>query len=187
MTAGPIFSLVNYDLRTELCRHEGLVGLPVVLPKVPAALKLVIQTRFRRPLRRDVPRHPNGHDPHWLQGFPTAITPTAPPGPGSRHRRRDRPNAGHAPHCEIPGRPRVLPPDEPVIQSGGPLAAGAAHREGGRDTVKARKCVTAQGSEVEDRGGATAELAARFIAATRTQPRKPSRSAGAMASHSSAE
>jgi hypothetical protein len=89
-------SLVKYDLRTELCRHEGLVGLPVVLPKVPAAFKLVTHTRFRRPLHprslpRDVPRHRNGHDPHWLQGSPTAVTLTAPPGPGWRHRRRDRP------------------------------------------------------------------------------------------------
>ncbi len=73
-----------------------------------------------------------------------------------------------------------------MIQSGGPLAAGAAHREGGRNTVKARECVTAQGSEVEDRGGAPAELAARFSAATRTQPREPSRSAEAIRSHSSA-
>lgn len=34
--------------------------------------------------------------------------------------------------------------------------------------------VTTQGSEVEDRGGAAAELAARFSAATRTQPHEPS-------------
>ena len=89
------------------------------------------------------------------------------------------PNAGHAPHCEIPGRPRVLPPNELVIQSGGPLAAGAADQEGARNIVKARECVTTQGSEVEDRGGAPAELAARFSAPTRTQPHEPSRSAGA--------
>ncbi len=75
MAPRPVFSLVKYDLRTELCRHEGLVGLPVVLPKVPAALRLVVQTRIRRPhdrcsFRCDVPRHRNGHDPHyWLQGF----------------------------------------------------------------------------------------------------------------------
>ena len=99
---------------------------------------------------------------------PTAVTLTAPSGPGWRHRRRDRPERRACAACEIPGRPRVLPPDELVIQSGGPLAAGAAHREGGRNTVKARKCVTTQDSEVEDRDGATAELAARFSAAIRT-------------------
>ena len=75
MTPRPVFPLVKCALRTELCRHEGLVGLPVVLPEVPAALKLVMHTRFRRPLHRrslhrDVPRHRNDHDPHWLQGFP---------------------------------------------------------------------------------------------------------------------
>jgi len=75
--------------------------------------------------------------------------------------------------ARYPGGPGVLPPDELVIQSGGPLAAGAAHREGGRNTVKARECVTSQGSDVEHRGGAPAELAARFSAATRTQPREP--------------
>ena len=48
----------------------------------------------------------------------------------------------------------VLPPGGLVISSADPLAAGAAHREIGRNTVKARECVTAQGYEVEDRGGA---------------------------------
>ena len=186
-------SLVKRDFRTELCRHEGLVGLPVVLPKVPAALKLVMQTRFRRPphprsLRHDVPRHRNGHDPHWLPGFPDRRDADGTVRSGLEGTDDESgPNAGHAPQCEIPGRPRVLPPGELVIQSGGPLAAGAAHREGGRNTVKARECVTPQGSEVEDRGGAPAELAARFSAATRTQPHEPSRSAGAIRSHSSAD
>ena len=96
MAPRPVFSLVKCDLRTELCRYEGLVGLPVVLPKVPAAFKLVMHTRFRRPLHRrslhrGVPRHRNGHDPHWLQGFPDRRALTAPSGPGWRHRRRDRP------------------------------------------------------------------------------------------------
>src|SRR5271165_2123382 len=193
MAPRPVFSLVKRDLRTELCRHEGLVGLPVFLPKVPAAFKLVMQTRFRRPLHprslhRDAPRHRNGHDPHWLQGFPDrrdadGTVRSGLEAPTTRPAR----TPGMRPHCEIPGRPRVLPPDELVIQSAGPLAAGAAHREGGRNTVRARECVTAQGSEVEDRGGAPAELAARFSAATRTQPHEPSRSAGAIRSHSSAE
>ena len=50
-----------------------------------------------------------------------------------------------------------------VIQSGGPLAAGAAHREAAGILVKARECVTAQSSEAEDRGGMRqAELAARL-------------------------
>jgi hypothetical protein len=53
---------------------------------------------------------------------------------------------------------RILPPGGLVIQSGGPLAAGAAHREDGRNAVKAREFVTAQGDEVEDRGGAPTEL-----------------------------
>ncbi len=129
-----------------------------------------MQTRFRRPLHprslhRDVPRHRNGHDPHWLQGFPDRRDADGTVRSGLEHRRRDRPERRAAPHCEIPGRPWVLPPDKVVIQSGGPLAAGA-YTGSGRNTVKARECVTAQGSEVEDRGGAPAELAARFSAAT---------------------
>lgn len=117
---------------------------------------------------------------------PTAVTLTAPSGPGRRHRRRDRPEHRACAALRDTRRPRVLPPDGLVNQSGCPLAAGAAYREGGRNTLKARECVTAQGSEVEDRGDAPAELAARFSAATRTQPREPSRSAGAIRSHSSA-
>ena len=65
------------------------------------------------------------------------------------------------------GRPWVLPTAGLVIQSGGPLAAGAAHR-GGRNAVKVRECAAAQGSQVEDRGWAPTELTARFSAATRT-------------------
>jgi len=43
-------SLVKLDLRTELCKNEWPDGLRVALLKVPAALKLVTQTRIHRPL-----------------------------------------------------------------------------------------------------------------------------------------
>jgi hypothetical protein len=86
--------LVKCVLRTELCKHEGLVGLPVFLPKVPAASKLGIQTRFR-------PLHPHSTVTSQdtgiamtLTGYrasPTAVTLTVPSGPGWRYRRRDRP------------------------------------------------------------------------------------------------
>jgi len=137
--AQAVFPLVKYDLRTELCRHEGLVGLPVVLPKVPAALKLVMHTRFRRPLHRrslhrDVPRHPNGHDPHWLQGFPDRVTPPAPSGPGWRHRRRDRPQRRACTalrDTRAPPGPAARRVGDPVRRS---ARGGAAHRAGGRNT-----------------------------------------------------
>ena len=149
-----------------------------------------MHTRFRRPLHRrslhrDVPRHPNGHDPHWLQGFPDRVTPPTPSGPGWRHRRRDRPQRRACTAL----RDTRAPPGPAARRAGDPVRrsarGGAAHREGGRNTVKARECATAQGSEVEDRGRAPAELAARYSGATRTQPREPSRSAGAIRSHSS--
>ena len=93
---------------------------------------------------------------------PTAVTLTAPSGPGWRHRRRDRPERRA---CAALRDTRAVP---------GP----AARRVG--DPVQARECATTQGSEVEDRSGAPAELAARFSAATRTQPHESSRSAGAI-------
>ena len=148
-----------------------------------------MQTRFHRPphrrfLHREVPRYRNRHNPHRLQGLPTAVTPTAPSapsgpsGPGWRHRRRDRPQPRACAALQIPGRPPVLPPGPLVIRSGGPLTAGAAYRQGGRNAVKARGCATAQGSQAEDRSRAPAELPARFSVATRTRLREPSRSAG---------
>jgi hypothetical protein len=66
---------------------------------------------------------------------------------------------GHAPHCRYLGRPPALPPDGLVIESGGPLAADTAGREGRPNTVKVLGCATVQGSETEDRGRAPAELA----------------------------
>ena len=100
---------------------------------------------------------------------PTAVTLTAPSGPGWRHRRRDRPERRA---CAALRDTRAVP---------GP----AARRVG--DPVQARECATTQGSEMEDRSGAPAELAARFSAATRTQPHESSRSAGAIRSHPSAD
>jgi hypothetical protein len=127
----------------------------------------------------------NGHDPHWLQGFPDRRDADGTVRSGLE---APKTRSARTPACaalQIPGRPRVLPPDGLAIQSGGPLAAGTAHREGRRNTVKAREYATAQGSEVEDRGRAPTELAARFRAATRTRPREASRSAGTIRSHSS--
>jgi hypothetical protein len=106
------------------------------------ALKLSIQVRFHRPLRRR-PLHRDVQDtgmamnPHWLQGF------------ARRPRRwRDRPDravgtedktgpdAGHAPQCRVRGRLWILPPDALATRSGGPLEASAGHgperRQGSR-------------------------------------------------------
>jgi hypothetical protein len=77
-----------------------------------------------------------------------------------------------------------LQPSKLVMRVRFPSPAPA---QGGRNTAKAREGATAQGSQVEDRGRAPAELAARFSAATRTKPREPSRSARTTRSHSSAE
>jgi len=40
----PVFSPANKNLRTQLCQREELVGLPVVLPKVAASFRLVLQS-----------------------------------------------------------------------------------------------------------------------------------------------
>ena len=99
---------------------------------------------------------------------------------------RSAPTPGMHRVARYPGAPgpAARRAGDPVRRS---ARGGAAHRAGGRNTVEARECATAQGSEVEDRGRAPVELAARFGAATRTQPREPSRSAGTIRSHSSAE
>lgn len=60
-----------------------------------------------------------------------------------------------------------MPSDGLTIQSRGPLAAGARHRDG-RVAVKVHECATAHGSEIKDRGRMSSELAARFSAAIRT-------------------
>jgi hypothetical protein len=87
--------------------------------------KLVMRVRFpspahRRSLRRAVPRHSNGHDPHWLQGFPDRVMPPAPSGPGWRHRKQDRPNAD----------PRTRPPARRMSRlcAGRPARAEPAFR-----------------------------------------------------------
>ena len=118
---------------------------------------------------------------------PTAVTLTAPSGPGWRHRRRDRPERRA---CAALRDTRAAP-GPAARRAGDPVRRSARGErstpEGGRNTVRARECVTTQGSEVEDRADAPTELAARFSAATRTQPHEPSRSAGAIRSHSSAD
>jgi len=60
-------------------------------------------------------------NPHWLQGFPRRPRrwrdrPDRTPGAEDK----TGPNAGHTPQCRMRGRPWILPPDAPVIQSGGP-------------------------------------------------------------------
>jgi hypothetical protein len=53
------------------------VRLPIVLPKMPTALRLELQSLICCPLYRGVPSHRHGHDPDWLIGA----------SPGGRHTR----------------------------------------------------------------------------------------------------
>ena len=129
-----------------------------------------------------VPRHSNGHDPHWLQGFPDRVTPPAPSGPGWRHRRRDRPQRRACTALRDTRAPPGPAPRRAGDPVGGPLAAARHTGRAAGIPVKGRECVTAQGSEVEDCCRAPTELAARYSGATRTQPHEPSRSAGAIRS-----
>ena len=97
--------------------------------------------------------------------------------------KRDRPQRRACTAFRDTRAPPGPAPDGLVIPSGGPLAAARHTGRAAGIPVKGRECVTAQGSEVEDRGRAPTELAARYSGATRTQPHEPSRSAGAIRSH----
>ena len=84
------------------------------------------KTRARpEPARTDA-----GHDPHWLQGFPDRRDADGTVRSGlEAPKTRSARTPGMRRIARYPGRPGPAP-DGLVIQSGGPLAAGAAHREG---------------------------------------------------------
>jgi hypothetical protein len=160
-----IFELRYADVRTRLETH--------ISTQSAGALKLSIQVRFHRSLRRRSPQRDARNtgmamNPHWLQGF------------ARRPRRwRDRPDravgtedktgpdAGHAPQCRMRGRPWILPPDALVIQSGGPLEASAGH--GARTPSRSAEAHGA-GSEVRTAAGCRLRSSA---AATTQAPGRP--------------
>ena len=174
-------SLVKYDLRTELCRHEGWLDprSPFFYPKCqqPSSWSCTLDSAARSTAAHSTVTSQDTRMAMTLTGYrasPTACRRRHRPVPAGGTEDEIGPNAGHAPRCEIPGRPRVLPPDGLVIPSGGPLAAAWHTGRAAGMPVKGRECATAQGSEVEDRGRAPTELAARYSGATRTQPHEPS-------------
>jgi hypothetical protein len=120
-------------------------------------------------------------NPHWLQGFPRRPRrwrdrPDQAPGAEDK----TGPNAGHTPQCPMRGRLWILPPDAPVIQSGGPTRG--ERRTRARTPSRSTK---GHGPGGEVRIAAGCRL--RFSAAARTQAPDRPRPAGAIRSHSSAE
>src|SRR5689334_10970075 len=164
-----IFELSHAGVRARLETHMSTQSA--------GALKLSIQVRFHRPLRRRPPQRDvqdtgMAMNPHWLQGFPRR--------PRRRRDRPDRavgtedktsPDAGHAPQCRMPGRLWILPPDALASQSGGPLEASAGHGPGRRQGRRKRY---GAGSEVRTVAGCRLRLSA----AARTQAPERLRLAG---------
>jgi hypothetical protein len=80
---GRYFSWSNVIFESSYVDMRGWLDSPLFYPKCQQPSSWSYRLDFaaplnRRSLHRDVPRPRNGHDPHWLQGFPTAVTLTAP-------------------------------------------------------------------------------------------------------------
>jgi len=160
-----IFELSYVGVRARLETH--------ISTQSAGALKLGIQVRFHRPLRRRLPQRDvqdigMAMNPHWVQGFPRR--------PRRWRDRPDRavgtedktgPDAGHAPQCRMRGGSGSSRPTRRRSSPGGPLEASAGH--GARTPSRSAKAHGA-GSEVRTAAGCRL----RFSAAATTQaPERP--------------